>query len=150
MPVPVGGLDHIAITVSDTQRSLDFYCGLLGLRQVEQHALAGEDIDKANGIKAGRAQSTRLAAPDTPGILIDLLEYFELSKDSAVAQLGRVGSTHFCLSVTDLPAFSDELGEKGVEFISEPVNFKLEHGSVTVVFLRDPDGNFVELVEQYH
>ncbi|TMJ95462.1 MAG: hypothetical protein E6G67_06970, partial [Actinobacteria bacterium] len=41
--MPVGGLDHIAITVTDTQLSVDFYCGLLGLRQVEQHALAGED-----------------------------------------------------------------------------------------------------------
>jgi catechol 2,3-dioxygenase-like lactoylglutathione lyase family enzyme len=147
--VPVG-LDHIALTVSDTQRSLDFYCGLLGLQKVEQHQLAGEDIDKANGIKAGRAQSTRLAAPATPTILIDLLEYFELPKDSAVAQIGHVGATHFCLSVSDLDSFCDELRGKGVEFISEPVNFKLEHGSVTVVFLRDPDGNFVELVEQYH
>jgi len=143
------GLDHIAITVSDTARSLDFYCDLLGLEQVEQHQLAGEDIDRANGIKAGRAQSTRLAAPATPGILIDLLEYFELPKDSSVAQLGRVGSSHFCLSVSGLDAFSEELREKGVELISEPVNFKLEHGSVSVVFLHDPDGNFVELVEEH-
>lgn len=144
------GLDHLAITVSDTKRSLDFYCGLLGLEQTEQHQLAGPDIDKANGINAGRAQSTRLAAPDTPGILIDLLEYFELPKESAVAPLGRVGATHFCLSVKDLHAFCDVLGAKGVDFVSEPVEFKLEEGSVTVVFLRDPDGNYVELVEEYH
>jgi glyoxylase I family protein len=148
--MPVGGLDHIAITVSDTQRSLDFYCGVLGLRQVEQHQLVGEDIDRANGIKGGAAQSTRLAAPDTPTILIDLLEYFELPKESAVAPLGRVGACHFCLSVKNLTAFYDELRGKGVEFISEPVNFALEHGSVDVVFLRDPDGNFVEFVEEYH
>jgi glyoxylase I family protein len=147
--MPVGGLDHIAITVSDTQRSLDFYCGLLGLTKVEQHQLVGADIDKANGIQAGAAQSTRLAAPDTPRILIDLLEYFEMTKDGAVAPLGRVGATHFCLSVPDLNAFYDELSAKGVEFISEPVNFALEHGSVDVVFLRDPDGNFVELVEEH-
>jgi len=143
------GLDHIAITVSDTEVSLAFYCGLLGLEQVEQHELAGADIDMANGIKAGRAQSTRLAAPGTPDILIDLLEYFELPKDNAVAPLGRVGSTHFCLSVQGLDAFCEKLGEQGVAFISEPVNFKLDHGSVTVVFLRDPDGNFVELVEEH-
>ena len=148
--MPVGGLDHIAITVSDTRRSLDFYCGLLGLRQVEQHQLVGADVDKANGIEGGAAQSTRLAAADTPTILIDLLEYFELPKESAVAQMGRVGATHFCLSVKDLTAFYDELRGKGVEFISEPVTFALEHGSVDVVFLRDPDGNFVEFVEEYH
>ena len=60
------------------------------------------------------------------------------------------GLDHIAITVTDLPGFCDELAGKGVEFISEPVTFKLEHGSVTVVFLRDPDGNFVELVEQYH
>jgi catechol 2,3-dioxygenase-like lactoylglutathione lyase family enzyme len=148
--MPVGGLDHIAITVSDTQQSLDFYCGLLGLQKVEQHQLVGADVDKANGIQAGPAQSTRLAAPDTPRILIDLLEYFDASKESDVAQLGRVGACHFCLSVPDLSSFYDELRGKGILFISEPVNFKLEHGSVDVVFLRDPDGNFVELVEEHH
>ena len=144
--MPVGGLDHIAITVGDTQRSLDFYCGLLGLRQVEQHQLAGEKVDKANGIQGGPAQSTRLAAPDTPDILIDLLEYFDLPKDSVVPQMGKVGASHFCLGVSDLNAFFAELQDKGVAFVSEPVNFELEHGSVDVVFLRDPDGNFVELV----
>lgn len=148
--MPVKGLDHIAITVSDTPRSLDFYCGLLGLRQVEQHPLAAEDVDKASGLKLGRAQSTRLAAPDTPTILIDLLEFFELPKDSAVPQTGKIGATHFCLSVANLRGTYEELRAKGVEFVSEPINFPLEHGSVDVVFLYDPDGNSVELVEVYH
>lgn len=148
--MPVQALDHIAITVSDTQRSLDFYCGLLGLRQVEQHQLAAEDISKANGIEAGRAQSTRLAAPATPRILIDLLEYFEQPKDSAAPEMGKVGASHFCLSVENLRAVYDELSDKGVSFVSEPVTFSLEHGAVDVVFLADPDGNSVELVEEYH
>jgi len=143
------GLDHIAITVSDTTRSLDFYCGLLGLVKVEQHQLAGEDMDKVNGRTSGRAQSTRLSAAETPGILIDLQEYFELPNERATAQLGQVGATHFCLSVAGLNGLCDELRGKGVELLSDPVDFELEHGSVTVVFLRDPDGNFVELVEEH-
>ena len=57
----------------DTQRSLDFYCGLLGLKQVEQHQLAAEDVKKANNLDTARGQSTRLIAEGTPGILIDLV-----------------------------------------------------------------------------
>lgn len=141
-------LDHIAITVSDTQRSLDFYCGMLGLEQVEQHQLAAADVKKANAIDNARGQSTRLAATGTPGILIDLLEFFDLPKDSAAVRPGIVGATHFALSVDNLQDAYEELLAKGVVFDAEPVTFPLHTGSVTVVFLSDPDGNSIELVDQ--
>lgn len=144
----VKGLDHIAVTVSDTQRSLDFYCGLLGLTQVEQHQLAAEDVKKANAIDNARGQSTRLAAPETPGILIDLLEFFELPKESAAVAPGVVGATHFALSVENLQETYEALKANGVKFDAEPVTFPLETGAVTVVFLSDPDGNSIELVDQ--
>ena len=35
-------LDHIAVTVSDLERSLAFYRDLLGLKEVERHLLEGE------------------------------------------------------------------------------------------------------------
>ena len=73
----VKAVDHLAVTVSDTERALEFYVGKLGLRQVEQHQLEGEKCDMAGGMQGSRAQSTRLAAPDTPHILLDLLEFFE-------------------------------------------------------------------------
>ena len=62
----VKAFDHVAITVSDTERALEFYVGKLGLRQVEQHQLEGEKCDMAGGMQGSRAQSTRLAAADTP------------------------------------------------------------------------------------
>ena len=68
-------LDHIAITVSDTERSLRFYRDALGLEQVEQHQLDGAKIEMALGVAGAKAQSTRLAAKGTPSILIDLMEF---------------------------------------------------------------------------
>lgn len=145
----VKALDHIAITVSDTQRALEFYVGKLGLKQVEQHQLEGEKSDMAGGLQGSRAQSTRLAADGTPGILIDLLEFFTTHGDKHVTPLGSVGSCHFALTVEDLPATVDALRKSGVEFISGPVNFELTEGSVSVCFCYDPDGNLVELMEEY-
>ena len=145
----VKALDHVAITVSDTQRALEFYVGQLGLRQVEQHQLEGDKCDMAGGMQGSRAQSTRLAAPDTPGLLIDLLEYFAPPGHKHVTPMGSVGSCHFALTVEDLPATVRELQEKGIEFISGPVNFELTEGSVSVCFCYDPDGNLVELMEEY-
>ncbi|MBU6147661.1 MAG: VOC family protein [Actinomycetales bacterium] len=145
----VKALDHIAVTVSDTQRALDFYCGMLGLVQVEQHQLAAADVKKANDIDNARGQSTRLAAPGTPHILIDLIEFFDLPKESAAPRAGVVGATHFALSVDDIWQSYEELRAKGVVFDAQPATFPLETGAVTVVFLSDPDGNSIELTEEH-
>jgi catechol 2,3-dioxygenase-like lactoylglutathione lyase family enzyme len=140
-------LDHIAITVSDTERSLQFYRDALGLEQVEQHQLDGAKIEKALGVAGANAQSTRMAAKGTPSILIDLMEFRTPAKEPVLAPTGAVGSTHFALAVENLSEVYERLRGQGVEFVSEPVTFDLTEGSVTVVFTRDPDGNVVELVD---
>src|SRR5258707_1200220 len=50
--------DHIAVTVRDLDRSLAFYCGLLGLREVERHRLEGAGISKMAG-KPGTVMRSR-------------------------------------------------------------------------------------------
>jgi len=139
-------LDHLAITVADTARSLEFYVGLLGLEQVEQHDLPSESIDTVFGLSGASGRSTRLCAPGTREILIDIMEmYSPIPGD--VAPLGSLGGCHFALTVDDVFAATAELRAKGVPFLSDPVTFHVTGGSVTVCFLRDPDGNFVELMQ---
>ena len=141
--------DHMAVTVSDTERALEFYVGKLGLRLAENHQLEGDKVDEANGLRGARAQSTRLLAPESPEVLIDLLEYYEPEGRTHITPMGSVGSCHFALVVDDLPGAVEELKAKGVPFISGPVNFELTEGSVSVCFCQDPDGNYVELMEEY-
>ena len=47
-------LDHISVTVSDMERSLEFYCGLLGMEEVERHRLEGDTISRDGGQARGR------------------------------------------------------------------------------------------------
>ena len=145
----VKAVDHVAVTVSDTERALDFYVGKLGLKQVEQHQLEGDKCDAVSGFKGTQAQSTRLIAEGTPNILIDLLELFEPKLEPAQPPFNAVGSCHFALVVDDLPNAVKELKSKGIEFTSPPVTFDITSGAVTVCFCKDPDGNHVELMEEY-
>ena len=46
-------LDHISVTVSDMDRSLAFYCDLLGLEEVERHRLEGVTISEMHPIRQG-------------------------------------------------------------------------------------------------
>ena len=140
-------LDHISVTVSDMERSLAFYCNLLGLEEVERHRLEGEVISKMAGKPDVVMQVVRLQAPDTPGILLDLQQYITPEGKLSDAQLGDVGHSHFCFGVPDLIGTYRTLKAKGVEFVSEPVSFDLEWGIVKVVFFKDPDGFVLELME---
>jgi catechol 2,3-dioxygenase-like lactoylglutathione lyase family enzyme len=140
-------LDHIAVTVSDMQRSLAFYRDTLGLREVERHRLEGETISKMAGKPGVVMDVVRLAAPDTPGILLDLQQYVSPQGRVSDAQLGDVAHAHFCFGLPDVWAAYRQLSAQGVKFVSEPVSFDLEWGIVHVVFLKDPDGFIIELVQ---
>ena len=147
----VKNLDHVAVTVSDLERSLPFYKEVLGLQEIERHLLDGETISTMAGKPGVVMQVVRLACPDTPDILIDLQQYIDPKGDVSNAALGMANHSHFCFGVDDLQATCDELQKKGVEFISAPVSFDLgedwDYGVVKVVFFKDPDGFILELME---
>lgn len=140
-------LDHVAVTVSDMERSLAFYCDLLGLQEVERHHLEGEIISKMAGKPDVIMEVVRLEAPETPGVMLDLQQYVAPEGKVSDAQLGDVAHAHFCFGVPDVWAAYKDLSEKGVEFVSEPVSFDLEWGIVYVVFFKDPDGFVLELMQ---
>ena len=140
-------LDHVSVTVSDMDRSLGFYCDLLGLKEVERHRLEGETISKMAGKPDVIMEVVRLEAPETPGVMLDLQQYVTPEGKVSDAQLGDVAHSHFCFGVPDVWAAYRDLKAKGVEFVSEPVSFDLEWGIVYVVFFKDPDGFVLELMQ---
>lgn len=140
-------LDHVAVTVSDMERSLAFYCDLLGLKEIERHHLEGETISKMAGKPDVIMEVVRLEAPETPGVLLDLQQYVTPEGRVSEAQLGDVAHSHFCFGVPDVWDAYKDLTSKGVEFVSEPVSFDLEWGIVYVVFFKDPDGFILELMQ---
>ncbi len=147
----IKNLDHVAVTVSDLDRSLHFYVDLLGFKEIERHLLEGETISKMAGKKDVTLQVVRLAIPETPNILVDLQLYIEPPGEVSNAVLGMSNQGHFCFGVHDLDKAYEELTAVGVEFISEPVVFDLgdewEYGALKVVFFKDPDGFILELME---
>ena len=140
-------LDHIAVTVSDMERSLAFYCGLLGLEEVERHRLEGDTISRMAGKPEVVMQVVRLKAPGSPKVLLDLQQYLKPPGAASTAQLGDSAHAHFCFGVPDVQATWRDWSARGVDFVSEPVTFDLGWGVVHVVFFKDPDGFVLELVQ---
>jgi catechol 2,3-dioxygenase-like lactoylglutathione lyase family enzyme len=67
------GIDHTAITVSDTDASVAFYGDRLGLRLTGESENYGPEQDQLNGVFGARLRITTLRASSGPGI--ELLEY---------------------------------------------------------------------------
>ena len=141
-------LDHFAVTVRDMDRSLKFYCDLLGLKAESSHDLEGETISRMAGKEVVRMKVVRLICPETPGVQVDLQQYLEPEGKLADSKLGDIANSHFCVEVEDLSKAYEVLKSNGVEFVSEPVEFDLEHeGKIGCVFFFDPDGYVLELTE---
>jgi catechol 2,3-dioxygenase-like lactoylglutathione lyase family enzyme len=77
--------------------------------------------------------------------MLELFEYTTPTPTPAdpARRLCDHGLTHLCLDVDDLDAEFRRLSAAGVEFHCPPVDY----GSVKCTYLRDPDGNVVELQE---
>ena len=147
--------DHVAVTVSDMDRSLGFYCDLLGMKRASDHdsRIEGETISRMAGKERVRMRVVRLVCPETPGhphrlVCPDLQQYLEPQGKVSDSKLGDVANSHFCVEVDDLQGAFARLKDQGVEFVSEPVQFDLEHeGKLGCVFFLDPDGYVLELTE---
>jgi catechol 2,3-dioxygenase-like lactoylglutathione lyase family enzyme len=67
------GIDHTAIAVADTARSLGFYRDALGLRIAGESENRGPEQARLNDVPGAHLRITALRAPEGPGI--ELLEY---------------------------------------------------------------------------
>src|SRR6185312_9204229 len=67
------GIDHTAIVVSDTDKSLAFYRDLLGLRVAGESENYGIEQEHLNQVFGARLNITALRAEQGPGI--EFLEY---------------------------------------------------------------------------
>jgi glyoxylase I family protein len=123
----IAGGHHIALTVSDLDRSLTWYADVFGM----QVALEGED---------DTVRFKVLADPGS-GWLLGLRQY--AGKPSGPFDEFRTGLDHFAFAVSsleELRSWERELEQRGVSFtpmVETPIG--------TVVVIRDPDNIQLEL-----
>lgn len=156
MPAPkVITLDHVAVMVSDLQRSLTFYHDLLGLEFVASEEHDDGPISEMTALPAVHMREYRLrpaggvhghARLSGPGLTVDLIEWRNPDSPQLRYPIHHVPSAHLCFGVESVPEMYEVLVAAGVEVVSPPVRFSGE-GEWHVLFFYDPDGNLLELNE---
>ncbi|AUG80154.1 hypothetical protein CFP65_5452 [Kitasatospora sp. MMS16-BH015] len=122
--IQITGLDHLVLTVADIERTVDFYERVLCMRAVtfgEGRRALTFGASKINLHQAGRELLPHATHP-TPG------------------------SADLCL-VTDIPQeqILAWLTACGVPVLEGPVPRTGAQGPITSTYLRDPDGNLIEI-----
>ncbi len=120
-------LDHLVLTVQDLQATLEFYVGVLGMQEVTfaqgRHALQYGQQKINLHIKGHEFEPK--------------------------AQHVQCGSADLCfISATPLEQVVQELEAAGVEIIEGIVPRTGAMGPIRSVYVRDPDGNLIE-ISQY-
>lgn len=142
----VHGIDHAGITVRSLERSLAFYHDLLGLRVIEiSH---GEEVGTAVGIPGARVNAADLDAGD--GRILELVQYVAPTGEQVPQRPNGPGCPHVALRVRDIAAVLQLLADAGHHPDGQPttVTGGIAWEGATVVYLRDPDGALVELIQR--
>lgn len=149
----ITAIDHLNIVVTDLERSVRFYTGVLGFRLMKEAQLEGEWIDGIVGLKGVKGRVAYVVAPAGEP-RIELLCYDSPLGEDPVAnrRANTIGLRHFAMRVDDIEAMVAKLRDAGVEVFSDPVKVPtgvVEHdqGEKTLVYFLDPDGVVLELAE---
>jgi catechol 2,3-dioxygenase-like lactoylglutathione lyase family enzyme len=129
-------VDHLDLVVTDLERSLEFYNGLLAplgfTRNSEIEGERGERVVYIGGA-GGASVSLRQAQSDAHPVPYDRY---------------AVGIHHLCFGAPDRETVDERarwLRERGAEIESGPAEYEYEPGYYAV-FLHDPDGIKLEIV----
>jgi catechol 2,3-dioxygenase-like lactoylglutathione lyase family enzyme len=113
--------NHLSLHVSDLEKSRHFYGTLLGM----------EELPRPNFSYKGAWYSMG------DGLLLHLIE----GKDYETRSGNR--GNHFAFTTKDVDALEQELRSKGIEVVSN----KIRVDGVRQMFVKDPDGYYVEFSE---
>lgn len=145
------GIAHVGLTVTNLDRSVEFYRDVLGLSylgEMEMKGLATEKLFHRKGCKARVAYlngSHELNAPP-----VELIQFVGQEPERQAGDLFRTSISELCFAVEDIDREYRRLKEMGVEFLSEPQTFdstEYGFGKSRAVYLRDPDGIVLELLQ---
>jgi glyoxylase I family protein len=126
------GLEHVGMTCSDLERTMDFYCGLLGLKlALRKTSPNGEVVFLDTG-----AGMLEIGCP-----VADITRSRDVPPHEA-------GIRHVTFAFDDVDAMVARLGSVGIEPIEGPRPAFFHEMLKRVVFFRDPDGILVELIER--
>jgi len=145
----VGGVGPIGITVSDMDRSLDFYTRVLHFSKLSDEEFSGEAYEHLKGVFGLRIRVARLQLGEEQ---IELTEYL-VPKGRPIPGDSRSNDRwfqHIAIIVRDMDAAYAWLRQNKVPYASSGPQtlpaWNKNAGGIRAFYFRDPDGHILEIL----
>lgn len=142
---------HIGLTVSNIEKSIEFYRDVLGLNFIGSITMSGEATDKLfNGINCVKKVAYLNGSNNTSTPPIELIQFISEDAINDTPSLRKTSISEICFRVENIDKVYLELLKKGVKFLSEPQFFDFRNDGFTkskAVYFKDPDGIILELMQ---
>jgi len=146
-------IHHAGVGVRDPEmmeKMLHFYRDLLGLSVLnEEEYPEGEFVDSFVDVKDAKLKVVHLTCPGADdwwdgGVELCYYASPEPQEWRGGVRQSEGGVVHLALAVENLMEMYERLIKEGVKFNTPPLNL----GDGIIAYMRDPDGNTVELMER--
>ncbi|HWY51375.1 MAG TPA: VOC family protein [Chthoniobacterales bacterium] len=140
--------DHTGITVSNLERSLDFWQNVLGFEFSHRAHQSGETAEQITGVKGAELKLAVVKAPR--GHKIELLEYLAPADRKQHVDLRPcdVGHVHVALTVENLEPLLEKIAASGWKAAGNPQTLTAgPNAGKRVIYVRDPDGSTIEFMQ---
>lgn len=155
----IGGIEYIAIGVSNLNQSIDFYSSVLGYNVIlyqhdgnckEWETLFGKDrrIKRALLVRGSKPQG--LFRHFLRGGMIELIEVEgKINKHNFDGrQWGDIGCMELCFDVSDINATLEAVTKMGVSVTVPPYSQDMGlKTQATFAYIKDPDGSLLEFAD---
>ncbi|SDF15246.1 Catechol 2,3-dioxygenase [Celeribacter baekdonensis] len=140
---------HVSLTARDAEALAKFYKQVFGFvdRRTPMR-LFGENVSRGNGLPDSNIYSIWLNLPDDDGPFLEIMEFDEAIERHMPA-VNEPGYAHIAFEVRDLQASTDEVLKCGGSLLGEVTNFGTHEHPHLIVYLRDPEGNILELEQPF-
>lgn len=140
---------HTNLIAQDWRRLAAFYTDVFGCRPTgPERDQSGEWLDTATGVANARLRGQHLLLPGhgESGPTLEIYSYQDTLTDRPAPVANRAGYGHLAFEVTDVPAIFAAVLAHGGQRLGDIVRTSVSGvGDLEVIYVRDPEGNIIEL-----
>ncbi len=148
-PLPVTAVDAVGLTVSDLDKALAFYTGVLPFTTVSTQEVSGRPYELLSGLFGARSRVARLRLGSEEIELTEFLAPRGRPMPPDVRANDRVFQ-HIAIVVSDIRKAYDALRAHHVEHASTGPqrlpDWNPSAGGISAFYFRDPDRHFLEII----
>src|SRR5260370_8303664 len=139
--------DHTGITVSNLERSLEFWQNVLGFEFSHRAHQTSKMASEITGVPGAEIKLAVVKAPG--GHKIELLEYLApVDRKKVDVRPCDVGSVHVAFTIDNLDTVLNTIAPSGWKAAGKPQTLKTgPNAGKPVVYARDPDFPTIKLIQ---